>query len=75
MNEELQSTNDELQTINDMLRERSLELDEAKSFQDSLVDSIQSGMVVVDREMKIVLWNRGCEDLWGSAPTRRSGRG
>lgn len=62
---ELQSTNDELQTINDMLRERSLELDEAKSFQDSLVDSIQSGMVVVDREMKIVLWNRGCEDLWG----------
>lgn len=22
-------------------------------------------MVVVDREMKIVLWNRGCEDLWG----------
>lgn len=65
MNEELQSTNDELHTINDMLRERSLELDEAKRFQDSLVDSIQSGMVVVDREMKIVLWNRGCEDLWG----------
>lgn len=65
MNEELQSTNDELHTINDMLRERSLELDEAKSFQDSLVDSIQSGMVVVDREMTIVLWNRGCEDLWG----------
>lgn len=65
MNEELQSTNDELHTINDMLRERSLELDEAKRFQDSLVDSIQSGMVVVDREMKIVLWNRGCEGLWG----------
>lgn len=65
MNEELQSTNDELHTINDMLRERSLELNEAKRFQDSLVDSIQSGMVVVDREMKIVLWNRGCEDLWG----------
>lgn len=65
MNEELQSTNDELHTINDMLRERSLELDEAKHFQDALVDSIQSGMVVVDREMNIVLWNRGCEDLWG----------
>lgn len=65
MNEELQSTNDELHTINDALRERSLELDEAKSFLDSLVNSIQFGMVVVDREMRVVLWNRGCEELWG----------
>lgn len=65
MNEELQSTNDELHTINDMLRERSLELDEAKHFQDSLIDSVRMGMVVVDREMKVILWNRGCEELWG----------
>ncbi|OBB65733.1 MULTISPECIES: CheR family methyltransferase [unclassified Mycobacterium] len=65
MNEELQSTNDELHTINDMLRERSLELDEAKNFLDSLIDSVHMGMVVVDREMKVILWNRGCEELWG----------
>lgn len=65
MNEELQSTNDELHTINDTLRERSLELDDAKNFLDSLTNSMQLGMVVVDREMKVVVWNRGCEDLWG----------
>jgi two-component system CheB/CheR fusion protein len=65
MNEELQSTNDELHTINDMLRERSLELDDAKNFLDSLINSVQLGMVVVDREMRVVVWNRGCEDLWG----------
>jgi two-component system, chemotaxis family, CheB/CheR fusion protein len=65
MNEELQSTNDELHTINDALRERSLELDEAKTFFDSLVNSIRLGMVVVDREMRVVVWNRGCEELWG----------
>jgi two-component system, chemotaxis family, CheB/CheR fusion protein len=65
MNEELQSTNDELHTINEMLRERSMELDDTKKFLDSLIDSIRVGMVVVDREMKIVLWNRGCEELWG----------
>ncbi|ORW73271.1 CheR family methyltransferase [Mycobacterium saskatchewanense] len=65
MNEELQSTNDELHTINDMLRERTVELDESKHFLDSLVDAVGMGMVVVDREMKVVLWNRGCEDLWG----------
>jgi two-component system, chemotaxis family, CheB/CheR fusion protein len=65
MNEELQSTNDELQTINDALRERSLELDESKFFVDSLVTSIHLGMVVVDREMDVMVWNRGCEELWG----------
>jgi two-component system CheB/CheR fusion protein len=65
MNEELQSTNDELHTINDTLRERSAELADAKTFASSLVNSIQMGMAVVDREMRVVLWNRGCEELWG----------
>jgi two-component system CheB/CheR fusion protein len=65
MNEELQSTNDELHTINDALRERSLELEDAKSFAGSLVNSVHFGMAVVDREMRVVVWNRGCEDLWG----------
>ncbi|GFG55769.1 chemotaxis protein CheR [Mycolicibacterium agri] len=54
MNEELQSTNDELHTINDALGERSLELNEAKNLMNSLVDSIQFGMAVVDREMRVV---------------------
>jgi two-component system CheB/CheR fusion protein len=65
MNEELQSTNDELHTINDMLRDRSLELDDARTFLDSLINSVQLGMIVVDREMRVVVWNRGCEELWG----------
>lgn len=65
MNEELQSTNDELHAINDMLRDRSLELDEVRTFLDSLVDSVRMGMAVVDREMKVILWNRECEELWG----------
>jgi two-component system CheB/CheR fusion protein len=65
MNEELQSTNDELHTINDTLRERSVELDEARSFLGTLANSIHFGMVVVDREMRVVEWNRGSEELWG----------
>jgi two-component system, chemotaxis family, CheB/CheR fusion protein len=65
MNEELQSTNDELHTINDALRERSVELDDAQSFVASLVNSIHLGLVVVDREMRVLVWNRGCEELWG----------
>lgn len=65
MNEELQSTNDELHTINDALRERSMELDEATDFVESLVSSIRLGLAVVDRQMRVVVWNRGCEELWG----------
>ncbi|WP_233213498.1 CheR family methyltransferase [Mycobacterium hubeiense] len=65
MNEELQSTNDELQTINEAVRDRSIELDEARAFLGSLVNSLHVGLAVVDREMRVVLWNRGCEELWG----------
>lgn len=65
MNEELQSTNDELRTINDELGERSVELDDARKFLDSLVNSVGRGMAVVDREMRVAVWNRGCEELWG----------
>jgi two-component system, chemotaxis family, CheB/CheR fusion protein len=73
MNEELQSTNDELHTINDTLRERSVELDDAKNFLDSLVNSVQLGMVVVDLEMRVAVWNRGSEELWGLRPEETAG--
>ena len=65
MNQELQSTNDELHTINDTLSERSGELDDARTFLQSLVNSVRFGMTVVDREMRVVVWNHGCEELWG----------
>lgn len=73
MNEELQSTNDELHTINDTLRERSIELNEVQIFLESLVNSVELGMVVVDREMRVVVWNRGCEELWGLRADETSG--
>src|SRR6195952_1475791 len=65
MNEELQSTNDELHTINDTLNERSGELEEARTFSDSLVNSVRSGLVVVDRETRVLVWNSAAAELWG----------
>jgi two-component system, chemotaxis family, CheB/CheR fusion protein len=65
MNEELQSTNDELQTINEMLRERTIELDEVNGFLESIMTSLRSGVIVIDVEMRITLWNHSSEDLWG----------
>jgi two-component system CheB/CheR fusion protein len=65
MNEELQSTNDELQTINDELRERTQDVHDANAFLESILRSLSTAVVVVDRELVITAWNRRSEDLWG----------
>src|SRR5262245_43429453 len=65
MNEELQSTNEELQTMNDELRTRSLDADLLNSYLESVFGSLRSGVVVLDRDYRIQVWNRRSEDLWG----------
>src|SRR5262249_24098910 len=65
MNEELQSTNEELETMNDELRERTDETLQANSFLGSVLSSIQQGVVVVDRELRVVAWSRRAAELWG----------
>lgn len=65
MNEELQSTNEELQTINDELRQRSDELNEVNAFLESILTSLRGGVVVLDRDLGILIWNHQSENLWG----------
>ncbi|MEV4642700.1 CheR family methyltransferase [Actinoplanes sp. NPDC049548] len=65
MNEELQSTNDELQSINDQLRISTSQLDEANSFLETVLTSLRAGVAVVDRELRVRMWNRRAQDLWG----------
>jgi two-component system CheB/CheR fusion protein len=65
MNEELQSTNEELQTLNEELRERSEDYTRANSFLESILTGVRTGVVVVDRELRVVAWNNRSEDLWG----------
>lgn len=65
MNEELQSTNEELQTINQELHLRSVELKQASAFMESILTSLRSGATVLDRDLKVLIWNRRAEDLWG----------
>jgi two-component system, chemotaxis family, CheB/CheR fusion protein len=65
MNEELQSTNEELQTINYELSERTLELNRSNIFIISILKSLQTGMVVIDKSSNILIWNHLVEDLWG----------
>ncbi|HEX2719159.1 MAG TPA: CheR family methyltransferase [Gemmatimonadaceae bacterium] len=65
MNEELQATNEELQTINDELRRRSDELNVANDFLASVFESMHGGVVVIDPQLHVLVWNHQAEDLWG----------
>jgi two-component system, chemotaxis family, CheB/CheR fusion protein len=65
MNEELQSANEELQTINHELSDRTNELDRSNSFLSSILGCLQMGMVVLDSNFNILIWNHTVEDMWG----------
>jgi two-component system CheB/CheR fusion protein len=65
MNEELQSTNEELQTMNDEMRQRSEELNQVNAFLESILTSLRGAVIVVDSEIKVLIWNRAAEELWG----------
>jgi two-component system, chemotaxis family, CheB/CheR fusion protein len=65
MNEELHSTNEELQTINDEARERSDALDESNAFLESILTSLRSAVIMLDRDLQIHKWNNRAEDMWG----------
>jgi two-component system CheB/CheR fusion protein len=74
MNEELQSTNEELQAMNTELQQRTMQLDQANLFLESILGSLQAGVVVVDRDLDVLLWNRRAEDLWGLRAEEVEGR-
>ncbi|OLE68975.1 MAG: chemotaxis protein CheR, partial [Cyanobacteria bacterium 13_1_40CM_2_61_4] len=65
MNAELHSTNEELQTINDELRMRTNELDELNDFLESILVSQRGGMAVIDRDLRVTVWNQRSAELWG----------
>ena len=65
MNEELQSTNEELETMNEQLRGRSVDLKRANALLETILGSLGSGVVVVDANQSVLIWNRRAEDQWG----------
>ena len=65
MNEELQSTNEELHAINDELRQQTEALNRVNGFLESIITSVPGAVVVVDQEMRVLVWSRNAEELWG----------
>jgi len=74
MNEELQSTNEELETINAELRQRTDELNDSAAFLSSILSGLRAGVAVVDRELKVLVWNERATDLWGLRADEAQGR-
>jgi two-component system, chemotaxis family, CheB/CheR fusion protein len=64
-NEELQSTNDELEAMNDQQRERSDEVDRLNLFLEGILGNLGLGVVVLDQEQAVQVWNSSAADLWG----------
>lgn len=72
--EELQSVNKELQTVSDELQRRSEKLDDSNTFLASILMSLQGGVVVVNRDLQVQIWNGRSRDLWGLRTTEALGK-
>jgi two-component system, chemotaxis family, CheB/CheR fusion protein len=64
-NEELQSTNEELQTMNDEMRQTSEELNQVNAFLESILGSLNAGVLVADQDLVVQAWNQQASELWG----------
>lgn len=64
-NEELQASNEELTTLNEELRHKSLELTQANTTLGNIQNSIQAGLVVVDRDGRITRFNALAVRIFG----------
>jgi two-component system CheB/CheR fusion protein len=73
MNEELHSTNDELEVLNIEQNERSRELDRVNMFLEGILGSLGVGVVVVDYDGVVQLWNSDSRELWGLSPDEAEG--
>jgi two-component system, chemotaxis family, CheB/CheR fusion protein len=74
MNEELQSTNDELEAMNEEQNERARELDRVNMFLEAILGSLGVGVIVVNSDQRIEVWNAQSFDLWGLRANEVEGR-
>ena len=50
------------------LQQKARELDRMRQFSDSIVESLNDGLVVLDLEDRVIRWNAGMERLYGLSP-------
>jgi len=65
MNEELRSANEELEVANEEMRRQSEEAGEYRRYSESVLRSMDVGIIVLDRDLLVRSWNRWSENVWG----------
>ncbi|MGE5357930.1 MAG: two-component system sensor histidine kinase NtrB, partial [Bacteroidales bacterium] len=56
------------------LSSQAHEVDRMREFSDSIIESLEAGLVVVDAQARVVRWNRALERLYGVARDEAIGR-
>jgi two-component system CheB/CheR fusion protein len=74
MNSELQAINDELQASGAEQRSRTAQVDDLNTFMESVLMSLRGGVVVLDDDLHVQMWNRRSEELWGVRQDEALGR-
>ena len=69
MNEELEATSEELETFNEELRERGGELQRTSAFFGAVLGSMRAGIAVLDRDLRVTIWNARMAALSGAPAT------
>lgn len=57
--------NDELHSTNEELRRSTDEVGALNRFMTGVLGSFKAGVVVVDPDLRVLVWNAAAEDLWG----------
>ncbi len=72
--EEAQSINEELRTTNEELQERSGALNLVNAFMESILTSMRGGVIVLDTDLMVQIWNSQSQELWGLRAEEVQGR-
>jgi two-component system CheB/CheR fusion protein len=59
--------------MNDELSRRSVDLNEVNAMFERILATLNLGVVVVDRDQTVRVWNRESEELWGVRPDEAKG--
>lgn len=65
MNEELRSSNEQLEAINDELRHQQEVATEYRGYTDSIMRSVDAGIIVLGQDLVVRSWSRWNENAWG----------
>ena len=63
--EELQAANTELAALNSELENRTGDLNRLDTFHRSLINGLELGLAVLNRDGVVVTWNQVAETMWG----------